>query len=317
MLRPSPSHTSDARTSTFVDTWPKHRSFGGSKVSKWIRGVVLAVMAPLVVLVGSSSASSELSSHLLMGGADQHQTKVVGATAYLDGRLVTGDYESGWVGIEGATIKGVHHHPDGSVTEVEPVTTGYGGGFALAVTLTEPGTHTVDVLYDGDATHSPTQLEYSWLDARYATKLTIQGPERLPLDPGPVSFTVQVTREDGTPVVGAQLSYARAEKYCSADKTGSTTTDSSGNATVVFGPLSSQRPFLLCVDAAATDVEWSTWGTRLWRGTPNVFIQPGKSVYRAWETATITTGATDGQPVIITLHPEGGVSRVIDIVEES
>jgi 5-hydroxyisourate hydrolase-like protein (transthyretin family) len=188
----------------------------------------------------------------------------------------------------------------GTTTDLTDTTTDSEGGFTVTVPSAEPGEHRVDISYAGQGPNKAAtgQVEF---ETRYETKLTLTGPDSLPAEPGPMTFTITLT--DGA---GAAMANAEVKLDDGGDWQRITNTDENGQARLTRFKVSNEKPLRIEVTYAGDSTHWESSKARTWKATPQYMFKQDKAQYVAGDEASFSVTTPDQTlPTTITLKPHG------------
>lgn len=227
---------------------------------------------------------------------DPVNQRFAGKNIAVSGTLTTGNGDP----LADAPITATDTVGSNPATDLAETTTDSDGKFTVTVPNAEPGEHRVDISYAGQGANKEAagQVEF---ELRYETKLTLDGPDSLPAEPGPMTFVITLTDGDNAAVANAEVRVDDGGDWQRIKNT-----DENGQAQLKKFNVSNKTPLRIEVTYAGDSTHWESSKARTWKALPEYTFTQDKPRYRAGDVASFSVTTPDQTvPTTITLKPHG------------
>jgi hypothetical protein len=230
--------------------------------------------------------------HDTMLTLDSPPHPLAGEDLVVEGNLVTASGDP----VSDAEITATDAIDGQPATDLTAATTDSEGGFAIAVPSATAGRHQIDVSYAGGGANEATSQQVE-VDVKHETTLTLDGPDTLPAEPGPMTFEITLTDGDGAPVADAVVELNDGDDWLRSKHT-----DVDGKATYTKLGVTNEVPLQIKVTYAGDSTHWEASTDHTWRAVPQYALTKDKARYVAGDLASFAVTTPDRDlPTSITL----------------
>jgi Carboxypeptidase regulatory-like domain len=189
---------------------------------------------------------------------------------------------------------------DGTTTDLAETTTDSEGDFTVTAPSADAGEHQIDISYAGQGPNKAVTHQVD-VTVKHATKLVLEGPGSLPVEPGPMTFRVTLTDGDDAAVAGAEVRFSDGGAGQRVQ-----TTDANGKVQFTKFKVSDQAPLRIEVSYAGDATHWESSKAKTWKAMPEYSFEQDKPRYVAGDEAALSVTTPDQSvPTTITLKPHG------------